>query len=241
MRKGGMMALTITNKVRSDKMQNTDTNVILPFDVCEEHEVEDLGELEPRRGYSFCKRAMDIVLATIALLIALVPMLIIAFLILCTSRGGAFYCQERLGLHGAKIRIIKFRTMYLDAEKAGAQWSSGKHDVRITGIGRFLRKFHLDELPQLLCILKGDMSIVGPRPEREVFYDEFEKYIHGFYQRLKVKPGLTGLAQVSGGYNLKPEEKIVYDIQYIKTRSIWTDIKIIFATVKVVFRGKDAK
>ena len=131
--------------------------------------------------------------------------------------------------------------MYLDAEKAGAQWSSGKHDARITGIGRFLRKFHLDELPQLLCILKGDMSIVGPRPEREVFYDEFEKYIHGFCQCLKVKPGLTGLAQVSGGYNLKPEEKIVHDIQYIKTRSLWTDIKIMFATVKVVFRGKDAK
>ena len=85
------------------------------------------------------------------------------------------------------------------------------------------------------------MSLVGPRPEREIFYDEFEKYIHGFRQRLKVKPGLTGLAQVNGGYNLKPEEKIVYDIQYIKTRSVWTDIKIMFATVKVVFRGEDAK
>jgi len=237
-----MIALTVTSTTTQMGSENTaNTNVILPFDTCEEHEVEDVGELKPKRGYAFFKRTMDIIVSLVALLIVLVPMLIIAFLIICTSRGGAFYCQDRLGLNGKRIKIIKFRTMRHDAEKEGAQWSAGKQDIRITGLGRFLRKFHLDELPQLLCILKGDMSLVGPRPEREIFYDEFEKYIHGFRQRLKVKPGLTGLAQVNGGYNLKPEEKIVYDIQYIKTRSVWTDIKIMFATVKVVFRGEDAK
>ncbi len=216
-------------------------NVILPFDACEEHEVEDIGELEIPRTYLFFKRVMDIVFSLIALVIFLVPMLIIALLIVCTSRGGVFYCQERLGLNGAKFKVIKFRTMYVDAEKKGAQWSSGEGDTRITCLGRYLRKFHIDELPQLWCILKGDMSWVGPRPEREVFYNEFEKYIHGFSQRLKIKPGLTGLAQVSGGYRLRPEEKILYDIQYIKTRSLRLDMKIVFATVKVVFRSESAK
>lgn len=217
------------------------TNVILPFDVCEEHDVEEIGELEARRGYAFAKRTLDIVVSLTALLITAIPMLIIAFLIFCTSRGNAIYCQERLGLNGKKIKIVKFRTMFADAEKTGAQWSAGDGDVRITKVGRFLRKFHLDELPQLVNIVKGDMSLVGPRPEREVFYEEFEKYIHGFSQRMKVKPGLTGLAQVNGGYYLKPEEKIVYDIQYIKERSFRTDIKILFMTVAVVFSGKDSK
>lgn len=230
------MALTTT---QMDPEMKTD--VILPFDVCEEHEVEDVGTLAPRRMYAFLKRTMDIILSLIALLVALLPMLIVALLIVCTSRGGAFYSQERLGLDGRKIKVVKFRTMCADAEKNGAQWSAGDNDMRITRFGRFLRKTRLDELPQLWCILKGDMSLVGPRPEREIFYDEFEKYIHGFRQRLKVKPGLTGLAQVNGGYHLKPEEKIVYDIQYIKTRSLWLDIKIMFATVRVVFRGEGAK
>ena len=234
--------MTVTTPTAQMKNENEENaNVILPYEICAEHHVEDVGSLKPRPGYLFCKRALDISVSLITLLIAFVPMLIIALLIVCTSRGGAIYCQDRLGLNGKRIKILKFRTMRFDAEKDGAQWSAGKNDARITGMGRFLRKFHLDELPQLLCILKGDMSLVGPRPEREIFYDEFEKYIHGFRQRLKVKPGLTGLAQVNGGYYLKPEEKIIYDIQYIKTRSFWKDIKIIFATVKVVFCGKDAK
>ena len=237
-KRGDIALLTVTQE--DSKIKET-ANVILPFDVCDEHYVEDIGDVEIRRGYSFFKRAFDILVSLSLLLITAVPMLVIAILISCTSCGNAFYCQERLGLNGKRIKIIKFRTMFADAEKAGAQWSTGDGDVRITKVGRFLRKFHIDELPQLVSIIKGDMSIVGPRPEREIFYEEFEKYIHGFRQRLKVKPGLTGLAQVNGGYYLKPEEKIIYDIQYIKTRSFWTDIKIMFATVKVVFSGKDSK
>jgi lipopolysaccharide/colanic/teichoic acid biosynthesis glycosyltransferase len=131
--------------------------------------------------------------------------------------------------------------MCVDAEKNGAQWSLGDKDVRITRFGRFLRKSRIDELPQLWCILKGDMSLVGPRPEREVFYNEFEKYIHGFSERLKVKPGLTGWAQINGGYNLRPEEKVVYDVEYIKKRSLIFDLKIVFLTFGVVFTHHGAK
>lgn len=215
--------------------------VILPFEACEEFFVEDLGTIDAKPVYSFLKRAMDIFCSALCLLLFFVPMVLIALCICCTSKGGCLYRQERLGLNGKKFNIIKFRTMYVDAEKHGAQWSAGDADVRITKIGRILRKTRLDELPQLWCILKGEMSLVGPRPEREVFYDEFEKYIHGFRERLKVKPGLTGLAQVNGGYHLKPEEKILYDVEYIKKRSMRLDIKIIFATVRVVFHREGAK
>ena len=128
--------------------------------------------------------------------------------------------------------------MIKDAEKAGAQWSRGENDERVTKVGLFLRKFRLDELPQLWCIFKGDMSFVGPRPERGCFYDEFETYIHGFRERLRVRPGLTGLAQIED-YFLPPEEKILYDVEYIKNRSVGLDLKIMLKTVSVVLRGED--
>lgn len=111
--------------------------------------------------------------------------------------------------------IYKFRSMYLDAEKDGAQWAQD-HAPRCTCVGRVLRLFRLDELPQLVNTLRGEMSLVGLRPERAVFYEQFEMYIPGFNQRLRAKPGIMGFAQVSSGYNLKPEEKIVYDIEYIE-------------------------
>ncbi len=215
--------------------------VILPFENSKEYFVEDLGEIPHKPFYAFAKRTFDIVVSFTALIIMLLPMMIIAAAVWCTSKGTVFFVQDRVGLNGKEIKIIKFRTMQMDAEKNGAQWSQGDSDVRITKIGRFLRKTRIDELPQLWCILKGDMSFVGPRPEREIFYVEFEKYIHGFRERLKVKPGLTGLAQINGGYNLKPEEKIVYDVDYIKKRSFAYDIKIIFGTVKVVFTHDGAK
>ena len=137
--------------------------------------------------------------------------------------------------------MYKFRSMVMNAEQNGAQWSNGEEDDRITALGHVLRQSRLDELPQLWNILKGDMSFVGPRPERECFYDEFEMYIHGFRQRLCVKPGLTGLAQVRGGYDLRPEEKIVYDMEYIEKQSIGLDWKIIFDTVRVVVSHEGAK
>lgn len=139
------------------------------------------------------------------------------------------------------FEIIKFRSMYDDAENNGAQWSDGENDERITPFGKFLRLTRMDELPQFAQILTGKMSLVGPRPERECFYEKFETYIHGFSERLKVKPGLTGLAQVSGGYDLRPEEKVVYDIEYIKKRSLWLDLKCILLTVRIIFSHNGAR
>ena len=130
--------------------------------------------------------------------------------------------------------------MRMDAEADGAQWAYSD-DPRVTRVGAFLRKTRMDELPQLVNILKGDMSIVGPRPERPEFYDVFDTYIYGFRQRMLVRPGLTGYAQVVGGYSLLPEEKIVYDLEYIKRRSLLFDMKLILYTVVVVFRGDKSR
>lgn len=224
-----------------DKKYEAPEGIILPFEIEQEYFIEDIGQIKKRTIYEFFKRAMDIVASGLGILVLGIPMIIIAVIIRSTSKGGAFYYQERLGLNGKKFNIIKFRSMVADAEKNGAQWSEGFEDERITPVGRVLRKFRLDELPQLFCIFKGTMTIVGPRPERECFYNEFEKYIHGFSQRLKVKPGLTGHAQINGGYNLAPHEKIIFDIEYIKKRSLWFDIKIIFKTIAVVFTHEGAK
>lgn len=216
--------------------------VILPFEKSVECHIEPLGKLPAKPVYSFFKRLFDIVTSALALIVLAIPMAVIAIIIKISSPGPVFYRQERLGLNGVKFDVVKFRTMYIDSEKNGAQWSNGENDPRIVPQLRWIRKCRADELPQLLLgCLTGEMSIVGPRPEREVFYDEFETYIHGFRERLKVKPGLTGLAQINGGYDLKPEEKIVYDIEYIKKRSLWLDLKIIFKTVKVVLLGRGAK
>lgn len=219
---------------------NLDT-VIMPFDYSQEFFIEPVGELPKKSVYNFFKRLFDIVASGIALVVLCIPMLVIAMIIKLKSPGTVFYKQERLGLNGKKFSVIKFRTMHMDAEKYGAQWSTGENDPRIFPFGKKLRMSRMDELPQLWCILKGDLSIVGPRPERECFYEEFEKYVHGFSERLKVKPGLTGLAQVSGGYDLRPEEKIQFDIEYIKNQSVLLDIKIIIKTVGVVFSHEGAK
>ena len=218
-----------------------DTVVILPHDCHKEYYIESLGEIDAKPVYGFLKRVFDIVFSLTAFLVLLLPMAVIALLVKCTSPGSVFYRQERLGLNGKKIDVIKFRTMQMDAEAGGIQWSTGENDTRVTAFGRILRATHLDELPQLWCILKGDMSVVGPRPEREVYYNEFEKYVHGFHERLKVKPGLTGLAQVEGGYYLEPQKKAAYDVEYIKTRSVWLDIKIVFKTAKMLFVHEEAK
>lgn len=216
---------------------------IMPFENTEnkEYYIEKVKNFKKKPIYSFFKRLMDFFASLIGLLLLWLPMLIIAIIIKCSSKGPAIYSQVRLGKHGKPFKLYKFRSMVVDAEAGGAQWSKGDEDPRITKVGHFLRKTRLDELPQLWNIFIGQMSLVGPRPEREIFYNEFEKYIHGFKQRLLVKPGLTGHAQVNGGYDLKPEEKILLDIEYIKKRSLWFDIKVLFKTVLVVFNHKGAK
>ena len=186
------------------------------------------------------KRIMDVILSFVSGLTLALPMVIIAILIKLDSPGPAIFRQERLGKDGKPFTIYKFRTMYLDAEADGPQWAK-RNDCRCTPLGRFLRHTRLDELPQLWNILKGDMSIVGPRPERACFYSEFETYIHGFCYRLLVKPGLTGLAQVNGGYDLKPEEKIMFDMEYIQKQSIELDLKCILQTIHLVFTQEGAR
>ena len=222
---------------------DTQTKVILPYEYREDEHyyIESLGKIKRKPLYSFVKRTFDIVACSLALLLLALPMFIIAIVVKCSSPGPVFYSQERLGLNGKKFKLVKFRSMVADAEKHGAKWSDGDSDSRITKVGSFLRKTRLDELPQLLLCVTGQLSLIGPRPEREMFYDAFEEHVHGFRERLKVKPGITGLAQVSGGYDLRPEEKIVYDIEYIKNRSLALEIKILFKTVAVVLGHKGAK
>ena len=208
-------------------MQNT-------AEVCQEQKRKSHGV------YDVVKRIVDFVCAAMGLVVLAIPMVILAVMIRRDSEGPAIFCQERLGKDGKPFTMYKFRSMILDAEANGPQWAD-KNDCRCTNLGAKLRKSRLDELPQLFNILKGDMSIVGPRPERACFYDEFEKYIPHFRQRLAVRPGLTGHAQVNGGYDLKPEEKIVYDMEYIANRSLRMDIQCIWKTVLVVFSHDGAR
>ncbi len=185
--------------------------------------------------YQAVKRLFDVMVSVLALLILGIPMLALTLVIRADSPGPAIFCQERLGKGGKPFVIYKYRTMCLDAERNGPQWALA-HDVRCTRVGRLLRRGHIDELPQLLNVLKGEMSLVGPRPERSCFYQEFETYIHGFSQRLQVTPGITGWAQINGGYELLPEEKILFDMEYIRRRSVLFDIRCLLGTVRAVFR-----
>lgn len=192
------------------------------------------------QGYLVTKRLFDILVALVAGLILVLPMLLIGILIKLDSEGPAIYRQERLGLDGKPFVMLKFRSMELDAEADGPRWADPE-DERCTKIGRFLRKTRLDELPQLHNILLGDMSFVGPRPERACFYDEFETYIPNFRDRLLVQPGLTGYAQVNGGYELLPEEKLEFDLAYISKRSLGMDLLCMLKTVRLVFTHEGAR
>lgn len=190
--------------------------------------------------YRIGKRCFDIAAALVAGLVLMIPMILIGIWIKLDTRGPVLFRQERLGLNGKPFTIYKFRTMYTNAEVHGPQWAE-KDDWRCTRVGRILRKTRMDELPQLWNILVGEMSFVGPRPERAYFYDLFETYISGFRNRMAVKPGLTGWAQINGGYDLRPEEKIVYDMEYIQNQSMMMDMKCILKTISLVFTHKGAR
>ena len=200
----------------------------------------DYSNVNGNMLFDIYQRVLDIVLSVIGLLIGIPLMVIFGILIKVEDNGPITYKQERLGKGGKKFYIYKLRSMRTDAEKFGAQWAE-KDDPRITKVGKFIRKTRIDEIPQLFNILKGDMSIIGPRPERPSFTEEFNQEIPGFINRLAVKPGLTGWAQVNGGYEITPREKLIEDIYYIKNRSILLDLKILFKTVKVVLTGDGAR
>lgn len=187
------------------------------------------------------KRAFDIVVSVIVLLLTSPLFLLVAILIKLDSRGRVFYVQERIGLDGRSFMLLKFRTMKENAEaETGPVWAK-RGDPRVTRVGKFLRRFSIDELPQLLNVLKGEMSIVGPRPERKPFVEQFRTAVPRYLDRHRVKAGMTGWAQVNGLRQDAPiEERTKYDIYYIENWSLAFDMKIIFRTVKTVLFGKDA-
>lgn len=197
-----------------------------------------------RRAYVFTKRVFDVTVAAVGLLILLPICAITALLVKLTSRGPVVFKQTRVGRDGKLFEMYKFRTMCVDAEKeSGPVWAK-KNDCRITPIGKFLRKTRIDEIPQFVNVIKGDMSIVGPRPERPIFVEKFVKEIPDYEKRLAVKPGITGLAQVWHRYDETIEDvkkKIKYDILYIKKFCFWTDLGILLRTVRVVLTGSGAR
>ncbi|MBX7144448.1 MAG: undecaprenyl-phosphate glucose phosphotransferase [Oligoflexia bacterium] len=186
------------------------------------------------------KRLLDILLASVALLFLSPVMLLIALCVKLTSRGPVLYAQERVSLDGTRFSIYKFRTMFLDAEAAGPGWTS-PGDARVTPLGRFLRHYSLDELPQLFNVLRGDMSIVGPRPERPVFIQEFRQHIPRYMLRHKVPAGMTGWAQVNGWRgDTSIDKRIEYDLYYIENWSIFLDLKIMLLTLVRGLRDRNA-
>lgn len=175
------------------------------------------------------------------LLILAVPISILACIAIYGElHVNPIYTQNRVGLNGEVFKIYKLRSMYIDAEKDGPKWAS-ENDERITKVGRIIRKTRIDELPQLVNILKGDMSIIGPRPERPELIKEFIKHIPNFNDRLLVKPGITGWAQVNGGYSLTPKEKLEFDKYYIRNRGFKLDLLIIVKTIIVIFTRNGAR
>ena len=181
------------------------------------------------------KRLMDIIVSAIGLVIASPIMLVTALAIKLEDRGPVFYKQKRCTKNGEVFEILKFRSMIVDAEKGGKSIPCRSGDPRITRVGRVIRKLRIDEFPQIINVLKGDMSIVGPRPERIEHVEEYTKEIPEFSYRLRVKGGLTGYAQIYGKYNTSPYDKLRLDLQYIEKQSILLDLKLILLTIKIMF------
>ena len=192
----------------------------------------NINDVSLQGVHSVVKRVMDVIISAMALMILSLPFAIIAILIRTTSPGSAFYRQERMGLDGRPFSVYKFRSMLEDAEReTGPVWTR-KNDPRRTSLGRVLRRFSLDELPQLWNVLRGDMSLVGPRPERPFFVERFKHHIPQYMLRHKVKSGITGWAQVHGWRgDTSIEKRIEYDLYYIEHWSIGLDVKILWLTL----------
>jgi exopolysaccharide biosynthesis polyprenyl glycosylphosphotransferase len=193
----------------------------------------------------FGKRQFDVILSLMILILMSPVMLTIMALIWLSTvgRDPVFYRQLRVGYRGREFYVLKFRSMRVDAERAGPRMAS-VNDSRVTSIGRFIRSMRIDELPQLLNVLKGEMSLVGPRPERPQFVSDFQKQIDGYSLRHQVKPGITGWAQVRYPYGETVEDaanKLYFDLSYIRRQSLWLDIVILFQTIPVVLSGHGAR
>jgi len=191
--------------------------------------------------FSGAKRIIDIV-GALVLLVVLSPVLLLAALAIVLSMGlPVVFKQERTGRDRKPFKVYKFRTMVRDAEKLSGPVLAEEDDPRVTPVGRFLRRYRIDELPQLVNILNGSMSFVGPRPERPYFVEKFVAEIPGYRERFRVQPGVTGLAQVMGGYATTPERKLKYDLIYMYHQSLAMDVQIILETLRVVLTGRGAR
>ena len=187
------------------------------------------------------KRAVDLIGATVAIILFSPVMLLTVLVVALTEEGSVIYRQERVGLHNQVFYMYKFRSMIMqDEEKEKAEWST-RNDPRITPVGKLIRRTSIDELPQLFNVLKGEMSLVGPRPERPFFVERFREEIPRYMIKHQVRPGLTGWAQVNGGYDLRPEEKIVYDMEYIERQSVLLDVQCLLKTAALVFTHRGAR
>jgi len=187
------------------------------------------------------KRLIDILVSSVALLLFLPLILLIVVLIRMESKGAVLFKQDRVGKDGKIFSLYKFRSMAKDAEKDTGPVMAKSDDRRITKLGRILRRTRLDEIPQLINVLKGDMSLVGPRPERPFFVERFKKEIPGYVQRLQVRPGVTGLAQVHSRYDISARSKLRYDLLYVRNHSLFLDMEIILRTIGVILRRKGAR
>lgn len=194
------------------------------------------------RVHSCLKRCFDVVFSAFSLLLCS-PLLLLILLALKLEncRAPAFFVQERVGEKGKVFSMYKFRSMRTDAEDETGPVLAAENDCRVTLVGRFLRQTRLDEWPQFYNVLRGEMSVVGPRPERPFFVEKFSKEVPAYSQRLKVKPGITGTAQVEGRYDSPPEEKLRRDLYYVNNQSAALDLKIMLRTILVVLMGKGAR
>jgi exopolysaccharide biosynthesis polyprenyl glycosylphosphotransferase len=193
------------------------------------------------RYYAAAKRAIDLV-SSLLLLVLVSPVLLVAALAIALTDGfPVTYSQQRSGKNLKPFPVHKLRTMIKDAEKHSGAVLAEEDDPRVTRVGRFLRRTRIDELPQLFNIIKGEMSFIGPRPERPVFVEQFCEEIPGYRERFNVKPGVTGLAQVSGGYATTPERKLKYDLIYMYHQNLSMDAQIVAETLKVVLTGRGAR
>lgn len=214
------------------------------LDLAAQPEFESIAQATAKRSSGFSKRAVDI-MAALGLLVFFAPLLaLVAVLIKLDSRGPILYRQRRVGLDGREFNILKFRSMVVDAEKdGGARWAKA-NDSRVTRIGRVIRKLRIDEMPQAVNILRGEMSFVGPRPERPEFVRLLEAEVPAYRLRHQVRPGLTGWAQVKYVYGASVEDarvKLQYDLYYIKHFALWRDIMIMLMTVRVALFGVGAR
>ncbi|MCT8773952.1 sugar transferase [Glaesserella parasuis] len=203
----------------------------------------DLGTLQPSGIYQIIKRVIDVIAVLVTLPITICIMLITAIAIRLESKGNVLFIQKRVGQGRKEFNLYKFRSMCQDSEKDGAKFAT-TNDMRITKVGKFIRKTRIDELPQFFNVLKGDMSLIGPRPEQKVFVDKFIKEIPFYNYRHIVKPGISGWAQVIQGYTADVNDtkiKLQYDLYYIKNFSIWLDILIVFKTIKTMLTGFGAR